>query len=120
LQTESSKLKNPEMRYVDFSGIMSLTRVSRYLIACANDSRKAMILYRQNLQLSQELFTIIGCFEVALRNRIDSHYLASRGNDWLRDAAAPGGIFDNPDCQSSAIIIRGEVRKLGQPVKTYQ
>jgi hypothetical protein len=77
---------------------MSLTRMSRYLIACANDSRKARTLYRQNLRLSQELFTIISCFEVTLRNGIDSNFLASRGNDWLLNAAAPGGVFDNPDC----------------------
>ena len=30
-----------------------------------------MTLYRYNLRLSQEMFTIISCFEVVLRNRID-------------------------------------------------
>ena len=45
--------------------------MKRYVEACGGDTRKAMTLYRYNLQLSQELFTIISCFEVALRNAIN-------------------------------------------------
>ena len=45
--------------------------MKRYVQACGGDTRKAMTLYRYNLQLSQELFTIISCFEVALRNAIN-------------------------------------------------
>ena len=43
------------MKYVDFEEIMSPARMNRYLTACANDSKKAMTLYRKNLILSQEL-----------------------------------------------------------------
>ena len=57
-----------------------------------------MTLYRKNLKLSQELFTIISCFEVTLRNAIDKHYLTTLGNNWLRNAASNGGIFDNQRC----------------------
>jgi hypothetical protein len=42
------------MKYADFASIMAAPRMSRYLTACNNDSRKAMTLYRKNLQLSQE------------------------------------------------------------------
>jgi len=52
-----------------------------------------MTLYRYNLQLSQELFTLVSCFEVTLRNRIDRQLKGSHGNDWLRDAILPGGAL---------------------------
>ena len=52
-----------------------------------------MTLYRYNLRLSQEMFTIISCFEVVLRNRIDKEMVSQRGNDWLRDAILPNGAL---------------------------
>ena len=102
------------MKYVAFEEIMSPARLNRYLTACANDSKKAMTLYRKNLILSQELFTVISCFEVALRNAIDRHYFTNLGNDLLRNAGRVGGIFDNPGCRTSAGTIKYEVTKLGQ------
>ena len=63
------------MRFQDFEKVMSRHRMNRYLMACNGRSKKAMTLYRLNLRLSQEMFTIISCFEVALRNAIDTHYL---------------------------------------------
>ena len=59
------------MKYADFEKIMSPQRMERYVTACRGDTRKAMTLYRYNLQVSQEMFAIVGCFEVALRNAID-------------------------------------------------
>ncbi len=50
---------------------MSVPRMKRYVDACNGDTRKAMTLYRLNLHLSQDMFTVISCFEVALRNAID-------------------------------------------------
>jgi hypothetical protein len=97
------------MRYAEFTNIMSPARMGRYRAASSGDSRKAMTLYRKNLLLSQELFTLISCFEVALRNSIDRHYSGILGTDWLRNAAAPGGIFDNPRCRVSAQTIKDEV-----------
>jgi hypothetical protein len=63
------------------------------MLACNNESRRAMTLYRYNLKLSQEMFALISCFEVALRNRIDKEMKAHFGNDWLRDFILPGGQF---------------------------
>jgi len=65
----------------------------KYLVACSNDSRRAMTLYRHNLTLSQQMFTMISCFEVALRNKIDKEMKQHWGNDWLRDFVMPGGAF---------------------------
>ena len=79
------------MKYSEFEDIISQQRMRKYLLACNNDSKKAMTLYRYNLKLSQEMFTLISCFEVALRNKIDKQLTANLGNDWLRDAVIPNG-----------------------------
>lgn len=84
------------MNYLTFENVMSSKRMRRYLNACCGDTRKAQTLYRLNLRLSQEMFTIISCYEVALRNAIDRIMSTSLGSDWIRDAILPGGIFDNP------------------------
>ena len=52
------------MKYQTFEQLFSHERMDRYLLACGGDTRRAMTLYRYNLQLSQQMFTIIGCFEV--------------------------------------------------------
>ncbi|HEY5327071.1 MAG TPA: hypothetical protein VIJ27_08725, partial [Mucilaginibacter sp.] len=102
------------MRYVDFANIITTHIMGRYLTACAGDSRKAMTLYRKNLLLSQELFTIIGCFEIALRNAINEHYLSTLGNDWLQSASARGGIFNNHNSRLTKNAIDDAINKLGQ------
>lgn len=71
-----------------------------------------MTLYRKNLQLTGEMFTVISCFEVALRNAIDTQAAQILGNDWLRDAAATGGIFDNPKCRLTRDNINDAISKL--------
>ena len=81
------------MVYTEFEDIISQDRMRRYLAACNLDTRKAMTLYRYNIRLSQELLAIVGCFEVALRNKINRHFVANDGNDWLRDLILPGGKF---------------------------
>jgi len=100
------------MRYSDFANIMTPTRMNRYLTACGGNSRKAMTLYRKNLQLTQELFTVIGCFEVALRNAIDSKNVSVFGHDWLKDGADTGGIFDNDRCRLTKQNINEAISKL--------
>ena len=70
-----------------------------------------MTLYRKNLQLTQELFTVISCFEVALRNAIDFNVTLSLGNDWLRDSAAVDGVFDTPRCRLTRDNINDAINK---------
>jgi hypothetical protein len=100
------------LKYADFEHIISNRRMNRYLLACGNDSRKAMTLYRQNLRLSQEMFTIISCFEIALRNAIDRELRPRFGNDWLRDSVNKGGIFDRQGTRETFETIRKEYRSL--------
>lgn len=101
------------MKYADFVQVMSSPRMQRYCQACGNDTRKAMTLYRLNLKLSQESFTIISCFEIAIRNAIDKHYKDIYGNDWLRNAQMAGGIFSVNRCRITRQIITSAYNKLG-------
>ena len=74
------------MKYKDFERIISEGRMTRYVQACGGNTRKAMTLYRYNLQLSQELFTIISCFEIAFRNAINKELTGRFGNEWLKES----------------------------------
>ena len=47
------------MEYLEFERILSAKRMQRYKDAANGDTRKAMALYRYNLRLSQEMFTIV-------------------------------------------------------------
>ena len=44
------------MRYRDFEELFSAKRMQKYLVACNNDTRRALTLYRYNLKLSQEMW----------------------------------------------------------------
>ena len=97
---------NDYMKYTEFEDIISPDRMRKYIMACNNDSKRAMTLYRYNLKLSQEMFTMISCFEVALRNRIDREMKLHYGNDWLRDFIMPGGPFySDPRVEGTKKII---------------
>ena len=100
------------MKFVDFEKIVSSKRMSRYLAACNGDTRKAMTLYRYNLRLSQEAFTIVSCFEIALRNAIDSLLVPVFGPEWLKDSVLPGGIFCGNQFKDTQRIIEKAYRKL--------
>ncbi len=101
------------MRYSKFENILSAPRMSRYLRACSGNTRKSMTLYRLNLKLSQEFFTVISCFEISLRNKIDEHLTSSLGNDWLRNGALTHGIFDNNRTRLTQKNINDAVYSLG-------
>lgn len=107
------------MKFNDFEQALSAERLQRYREACHYDTRKAMTLYRYNLRLSQEMFTILSCFEVTLRNAIDMTLRQSLGNDWLKDAFQVGGIFDTPRLAKTSNIIRGGYRRLQEQGKDY-
>ena len=46
------------MKYKDFEDAISPERMHRYVSACANNTKRAMTLYRYNLRLSQEMYAI--------------------------------------------------------------
>ncbi len=102
------------MKYCDFEHVISEERMNRYVQACDGNTRKAMTLYRYNLQLSQELFTIISCFEIALRNAINREMTARLGNEWLRDSIMPNGVFSLPILNKTHDIIQFAYNKLNR------
>ena len=100
------------MKYKEFASIMTEPRMNRYLMACNGNTRKAMKLYRDNLKLSQQFFTLIGCFEVSLRNAIDSILKDKLSNDWLRDAVQKSGIFEPKEFYKLKNSINNALKKM--------
>lgn len=104
--------KEKFMEYKEFERIMSKKRMNRYLESCGGDTRKAMTLYRYNLHLTQDVFTVISCFEVALRNAIDARLVPILGEEWLKESIMPGGIFSGNDFRETRKIIERAYHKL--------
>ena len=95
------------MKYLEFEDTISPERMCRYVSACASDTKRAMTLYRYNIKLSQEMYAVISCFEVSLRNKINKEMKSNFGNDWLRDFVLPGGRFDvDPRVEGTRKIIK--------------
>ena len=100
------------MRYKEFERIVSKKRLSRYVQACGGDTRRAMILYRYNIELSQIMFAIICHFEVALRNAVDDILTVRLGSEWLNNSASPGGVFDSQATRRDYNNVKKEYDKL--------
>lgn len=93
------------MKFNEIEHILSSERLQKYVVACNGDTRKAMALYRLNLRVSQEMFVIVSCFEVALRNAIDEVLTCRFNADWLRDSVSAGGIFSSVNVGKTRNII---------------
>lgn len=105
------------MKFTDFESLISSPRCFRYVAACANDTKKAMTLYRANLRLSQEIFSVLAIFEIVLRNKTDQHYRSifqpTIGNDeWLLHASNPGGYLTTHGCQKSLQSVQTALQDL--------
>jgi hypothetical protein len=88
--------------------------MAKYLTVCRNNTRKAMTLYKANIRLSTQVFSILCLFEVALRNRIDRHYRLKLGNNWLFDATQPGtGFLQSVGCEKSLESVEKVITNLG-------
>lgn len=101
------------MKFSQFESIVSTVRMARYLAGCGGNTKRAMTLYRLNLKASQEMFTLISCFEIALRNAVHQHYTGLHGADWMINFAAAGGSFDNPRSRNTRRLITKAYTKLG-------
>ncbi len=85
------------MDYKDFEKALSKPRIGRFLIAANQDKKKALRIYRLNIELSQTLFGLLGIFEVTIRNLIDQHYKVKLDdNEWLKNQCGQGGFFSHP------------------------
>lgn len=100
------------MKFSEFEHIVSEERLQRYVMACGGNKARAIALYHCNISISLEMFAVVGAFEVALRNSIDRIMRSHFGNDWLRDAILPGGMFDISACRDHAKLISSAYEKL--------
>ena len=101
------------MKYQTFEKIVSPERIQRYLEATAENKQKAMQLYKYNVMLSHDLFSVICYFEIALRNAIDAQLKINMGNNWLRDAVIRRPCaFASPKMAQTRKIIKKEYEKL--------
>jgi hypothetical protein len=57
-----------ELNIENFEKLISKPRFERYLLACQNDPILAIELYRNNIQKSKEMYTLLSIFEIILRN----------------------------------------------------
>jgi hypothetical protein len=97
------------MNYSEFEKIATHARMYRYLMACGGNPRRTMTLYRLNLRLAGEFLSVISLMEIAFRNAVNNHCLPLLGNDWLRDAANAGGVFDNGKCWETVNAINDTI-----------
>ena len=67
-----------------------------------------------NEQIFQEMFTIVSCFEVALRNAIDSLLVPTLGRDWLKDSVQDDGMFSNGRMNETRKIIEKAYNRLNR------
>ena len=100
------------MNFSEFERIISQKRMSRYVDSCGGNTRKAMTLYRYNLQISQEMFTIISCFEVTIRNFIDRELTRVFGEEWLKDSISSDGFLAGQDTIKTFEIVKRAYEKL--------
>jgi hypothetical protein len=96
-----------------FHTAISESRFLRYSAACEGNRRKAIQLYKANISLCKEMYTVIGVFEVILRNSIDRYFKLKKGDNWLVDAVQPGGFLDiAPGCENTFHNVQEAIFKL--------
>jgi hypothetical protein len=71
--------------FTDFQHLFSSQRINRYLTACNGDEKRAIKLYKANLEVAQSFHSILGVLEVILRNSLNSVLTAHFNNDqnWI-------------------------------------
>lgn len=60
------------------------------------------------------MFTIVSCFEVALRNAIDNLLVPTLGRDWLKDSVQADGMFSNGRMNETRKIIEKAYNRLNR------
>jgi hypothetical protein len=100
------------MRYADFQLHIASPRINKYVMSCAGNTRKAIKLYRSNISLSHEIFSVMSVFEIVLRNKIDQHYRYIHGSNWLFNAVQPGGFLQTRGCEKNRETVEYVITKL--------
>lgn len=72
------------MKYQKFEYYFSKARIKRYKDASGQNKKATLVLYRENIRVSQSFFPILNIFETVLRNQIDiklTHYFDNE--NWI-------------------------------------
>ncbi|HVU53618.1 MAG TPA: hypothetical protein VHD83_01120 [Puia sp.] len=60
------------------------------------------------------MYSVIGLFEIILRNSIDKHLIATKGPFWLEEAVLPNGYLDiSQGCERSFHAVQEIIQELG-------
>ena len=80
-----SKKENIE----EIKRILSIDRYYTFYNLENKDDIKALQLYKENIQLSQQFYTSLHILEICLRNKIDTLFKERYGKDWLLSSSLP-------------------------------
>ena len=98
---------------------LSAPRFARYLDAAGSDDRQALALYQWNAQLSQSLYIYIQCWEICLRNKLDSFLRWKYSDKWPYDKTrAVRNLAGNDKNRLAETIFRQESQRQYSPVST--
>lgn len=89
---------------------LSRPRYNRYLVATANDNKRAKKLYNANIRLAQSFHPILSQFEVVLRNSLNLKLSTHFGDiDWIINQKS--GFMRHHSLKNSHFFIRTCVQK---------
>ena len=80
---------NKDNRINAITKSISKQRLQRFLSDSDDDFEKALELYEKNMRVSVEIFPIIACFEICLRNYIHEAMQKNYGVGWLIGKKTP-------------------------------
>ena len=80
---------NKDNRINAITQAISQQRLQKFLSHSGDDFEKALKLYEQNMRVSADIFPIISCFEICLRNKIHDTMQQDYGVDWLINPKTP-------------------------------
>lgn len=78
------------MEYNELEKFLSKERLSKYLILANDNKEEAIKLYELNLKYSANLYVVLSCFEIVLRNLINGEMIKYSSN-WILNLS----IIDN-------------------------
>ncbi|MBT9137397.1 MAG: hypothetical protein DDT34_02489 [Firmicutes bacterium] len=103
---------HPAMKYEELQQIITPVRMAKYLSAAANNTKRAQRLYRKNIALAHEFYSLLSLVEVALRNKIDKHYaMHFSDSEWIKNQIT--GFFSQPELRHSRNQIFASLDALG-------
>ena len=80
---------NKDNRINAITQAISQQRLQKFLSHSGDDFEKALELYEKNMRISADIFPIISCFEICLRNKIHDTMQQDYGVEWLINPQTP-------------------------------